>query len=311
MREPRGGDKYNVSGVLGSAGMERTPVLLVRFGEIALKSRYVRRQLRDRLVGNIQDGFAAEGLECVTEADEARVYVHADDLGRAKSILTRVFGIVSISPATEGHGDLESLKSLAVEEAAAAGLAPGSTFAVRARRVGTHPFTSTDLAREIGGAILDAHPGVKVNLGAPQVEIHVEVRENRGFVFREFWPGPGGLPLGSQGRALALVDGEAGMVAAWMAMKRGCRVVVACGEGSPEVEALRRWEPGLKVLDVPTTGTVEDLVRIARAGAVFVGTRGRDFDPARRPAVSVPVFEPVIGLGDEEIAALATRIRAA
>ncbi len=286
-------------------------VFLVRFGEIALKSRYVRRQLRDRLVANIQDLFAAEGVECVTEADEARVYVHADDADRAKSILTRVFGVVSVSPATETHGDLESVKTLALKEAASAGLAPGTTFAVRARRVGTHPFTSTDLAKEVGGAILEAHPGVKVDLGIPQVEVHVEVRENRGFVFREFWSGPGGLPLGSQGRALAVVDGTEGMVAAWMGMKRGCRVVAAVPPGSAAAEPLRRWEPGLKILELAAKAPLEDLVRIARAGAVFVGTKGRDFDPSRRPVVSVPVFEPVIGLQDEEIAALAARIRGA
>jgi len=286
-------------------------VLLVRFGEIALKSRYVRRQLRDRLVANIQDLFATEGVECVTEADEARIYVHADDLVRAKAIVTRVFGVVSVSPAAEGHADLETLKAMAVREAAPTGLGPGATFAVRARRVGTHPFTSQDLGKEIGGAILDAYPGAKVNLGAPQVEIHIEVRENRGFVFREFWPGPGGLPLGSQGRALALVESAEGMVAAWMAMKRGCRVVVAAPAGSREADALRPWEPGLKILEIPSGGPMEDLVRIARAGAVFLGTRGRDFDPSRRPPVSVPVFEPVIGLDDGEIAALAARIRAA
>jgi len=286
-------------------------VLLVRFGEIALKSRYVRRQLRDRLVGNIQDLFAAEGVECVTEADEARIYVGVDDPARARSILGRVFGIVSISPATEGHGDLETLKRLAVEEAKRAGLGPGVTFAVRPRRVGSHPFTSQDLGKEIGGAILDAFPGAKVNLGAPAVEIHVEVRENRGFVFREFWEGPGGLPLGSQGRALAVVDGEPGMVAAWMAMKRGCRVVVAAPADSRDAEALRPWEPGLKVLDAPGSDDLEELIRVARAGAVFLGTRGRDFDPARRPPVSVPVFEPVVGLEDRDVAALAARIRAA
>ncbi len=286
-------------------------VLLVRFGEIALKSRYVRRQLRDRLVGNIQDLFAAEGVECITEADEARIYVHADDLVRARSILTRVFGVVSVSPAVEGNADLETLTSLALQEAAAAGIAEGTTFAVRPRRVGTHPFTSQDIARATGRAILAAHPGAKVDLDAPRVEIHVEVRTNRGFVFREIWPGPGGLPLGSQGRALALVDGEAGMVAAWMAMKRGCRVFVAAPAGSKEAEALRRWEPGLKILEMPATGSIDELVRIARAGAVFVGTHGSDFDPSARPVVSVPVFEAVIGLQDDEIATLAARIRTA
>ncbi len=284
-------------------------VLLVRFGEIALKSRYVRRQLRDRLVANIQDLFATEGLECVTEADEARIYVHVDDPARAKPVLMRVFGVVSISPATEGHGDLETLKRLAVDEARAAGIA-GRTFAIRARRVGSHPFTSQDLAKEVGGAVLDACPGAKVNLGAPAVEIHVEVRENRGFVFREFWPGPGGLPLGSQGRALAVVDGEAGLVAAWMGMKRGCRVVVAAAPGSREADVLRAWEPGLKVLEFAGDEQLGELVRIARAGAVFLGTRGREFDPGRRPKVPVPVFEPVIGLPDSELSALVARIRA-
>ncbi len=286
-------------------------VLLVRFGEIALKSRYVRRQLRDRLVANIQDLFATEGVECVTESDEARIYVSVDDPTRARRILGRVFGIVSVSPAAEGHGDLETLKRLAVEEARAAGLGPGVTFAVRPRRVGSHPFTSQDLGRDIGGAILEAFPGAKVNLSAPAVEIHVEVRENRGFVFHEFWAGPGGLPLGSQGRALAVVDGEAGLVAAWMAMKRGCRVAVATPPDSLDAEALRPWQPGLKTLQSTGPERLEELVRITRAGAVFLGTRGREFDPARRPQISVPVFEPVVGLTDDEIAGMADRIRAA
>ena len=286
-------------------------VLLVRFGEIALKSRYVRRQLRDRLVANIQDLFAAEGVECVTEADEARVYVSVDDPQRARRILGRVFGVVSISPATEGHADLATLTDLAVAEARAAGLAAGGTFAVRPRRVGSHAYTSQDMGKVLGGAILDAIPGSKVNLTAPMVEIHVEVRENRGFVFHEFWEGPGGLPLGSQGRALGVVDGEAGMVAAWMGMKRGCQVVVAAPTGSKDAEALRPWEPGLKTLELTEPDRLEDLVRMARAGAVFVGTRGRDFDAARRLQVSVPVFEPVVGLEDRDVAELAARIRAA
>ncbi len=285
-------------------------VFLVRFGEIALKSRFVRRQLRDRLVANIQDMFAAEGVECITGADEARIYVHADDLEAARSILTRVFGVVSVSQATEGHADVETLTKLALDEATRV-LSPGSSFAVRARRVGTHPFTSTDLAKAIGGALLEANPGVRVDLTHPRVEIYVEVRENRGFVFHEMWPGPGGLPLGSQGRALAFVDTEGGMVAAWMGMKRGCRVVVAAPKGSKEFEPLRRWDAHLKVLDGGDLNRLGELIRIARADALFVGTRGADFRPEARPKVSVPVFEPVVGFRDEEIAALAAKIRSA
>ena len=284
-------------------------VLLVRFGELALKSRFVRRQLRDRLVANIQDMFAAEGVECITEADEARVYVHTNDMERARGILRRVFGVVSSSPAVEVHADAAALRNAALAEADRS-LVPGRSFALRTRRVGTHPFTSQDLARDLGAAIRARHPESKVDLSHPDVEIHIEVRLNRGFLFREIWPGPGGLPLGSQGKALAIVRDDAGMVAAWMGMKRGCRVAVATDNGA-HVEPLRRWDVHLKALPNPGPQGIEELLRLARADALFVGTRGRDLGSFERPRASVPVFEPVIGLGDDEIAEIAARIRAA
>jgi len=277
-------------------------VLLVRFGELALKSRYVRRQLRDRLVANIQDLFASEGVECVTESDEARVYVHVNDPAKALAILGRVFGVVSISPAVEVHADLDSLRK-AVRSEAATALSAGQSFALRPRRVGTHPFTSQDLARELGEDVRRDHPKVRVDLDDPDVEIHVEVRHNRAFVFREIRAGPGGLPLGSQGRALAVVQDQAGMVAAWMGMKRGCRTVIAASNGA--------WDVRLKVLDLPANGEFGELVRIARAEAVFLGTRWGEFDPKKRPDVGVPIFEPVIGLTEEGIGKIAARIRTA
>ncbi|HVG36967.1 MAG TPA: THUMP domain-containing protein [Thermoplasmata archaeon] len=285
-------------------------VLLVRFGEIALKSRFVRRQLRDRLVGNIQDLFAAEAVECITDSDEARVYVYVDDLSRARSILTRVFGVVSISPAEETHADIASLRDAVLAEAKRS-LPAGKTFALRTRRVGTHPFTSLDLARELGDDVRRAHPGARVNLSRPDVEIHIEVRQNRGFVFREIWPGPGGLPLGSQGRGLAVVQDRNGMVAAWMGMKRGCRIAVATAPGEPLIEPLRRWDVRLKVLELPPNGRLGDLVKITRADAVFLGTRWASFDPGGRVGLDVPLFEPVIGLSDEEVGRLASQIESA
>ena len=288
-------------------------VLLVRFGELALKSRYVRRQLRDRLVANIQDLFASEGVECVTESDEARVYVHVNEPAKALAILGRVFGVVSLSPATEVHADLDSLRK-AVRSEAATALSVGQSFALRPRRVGTHPFTSQDLARELGDDARRDHPKVRVDLDDPDVEIHVEVRHNRAFVFREIRAGPGGLPLGSQGRALAVVQDQAGMVAAWMGMKRGCRTVIAASNGEDFedfVEPLRKWDVRLKTLDLPANGDLGELVRIARAEAVFLGTRWDEFDPKTRPEVGVPIFEPVIGLTEEGISKIAARIRAA
>src|SRR3989475_2826976 len=215
-------------------------VLLVRFGELALKSPYVRRHLRDRLVANIQDLFAAEGVECLPGRAHGGISVDVADVPAASSALRRVFGIVSFSSAREASSDPDEIGRVALEFAEK-NLAKGGSFAIRARRSGTHPYTSQDLAKLLGRRIQDAIPKATVNLDAPQVEFHVEVRENRSYLFTEIIDGPGGLPMGSQGRGLALVDSEAGMVAAWLAMKRGGRVTVAASHSSKDHQPLRRW----------------------------------------------------------------------
>jgi thiamine biosynthesis protein ThiI len=281
-------------------------VLLVRFGELALKSKFVRRQLRDRLVGNIQDLFAAERVECLTRADQGRIYVDVDDVPAATSALRRVFGIVSFSPARAASSDPEEIAGVVVELAKAR-LRDGGSFAIRARRTGTHPYSSQDLSKLLGRRVQDALPGAEVDLSHPGLEIHVEVRENRSYVFTEIVEGPGGLPMGSQGRALAVVDSEAGMIAAWLAMKRGCKVTVAAPDGSRAHEPLRRWDVHLKVLSLEPDVSLEELVRISRSEAVFLGSRIEEI-PAEKTALSVPVFHPVAGLDGARIRALADRI---
>ncbi len=282
-------------------------VILVRFGELGLKSPYVRRQLLDRLVGNIQDLFAAEGIECLTRSDRGRVYVDANDVGAASGALRRVFGIVSFSPARETSSEPEAVAYLAVE-AAKGRLREGGSFAIRARRSGTHAYSSQDLATLLGRRIQEAVPGARVDLTAPDLEVRVEVRENRAYVFDEVIDGPGGLPMGSQGRALALVDSEAGLVAAWLAMKRGCRVTVAAPEGSRAQDPLRRWDVHLKVLAWEPDSDIQELVRISRSDALFLGSR-LDEVPGDKPALDVPVFHPVVGLDEARVREHAERVR--
>ncbi len=284
-------------------------VLLVRFGELALKSRFVRRQLRDRLVANIQDLFAAEGIECLTRADHGRIYVDVDDVPAASAALKRVFGIVSFSTAQETSSDPKDIAEIAIRLARER-VPDGGSFAIRPRRSGTHPYTSQDLAKGLGRQIQEAFPKARVDLDSPDTEIHVEVRENRAFVFADIVHGPGGLPLGSQGRGLALVDSEAGMVAAWLAMKRGCRVTVATPDDSRAHEPLRRWDVHLKVLAWEAGIDVQDLVRVSRSEALFVGSRINEVE-REKSSLDVPLFHPTIGLDDTRLRELADRVRSA
>jgi thiamine biosynthesis protein ThiI len=276
-------------------------VLLVRYGEMSLKSPYVRRQLEDRLASNAHEMFAASGVECVVRRERGRLWVHADDEPAAIRLLRRVFGIVSISPATETTSDLDSLTK-SVADYARLCLKPGMTFAIRAHRSGQHPYTSQDLARVLGQAVRNAIPGVTVKLDAPDRTIHVEVRGPRAYVFHEIMDGTGGLPLGSQGEVYALAHDDAGMVATWLIMRRGCRAKVA--GHAPVVAALRRWDPQLKTLQHVEEAELAALAADKRIPLVL---------PTRVPSPGndrrVFLMNPLAGLSDEEVQALARRVR--
>lgn len=278
-------------------------VLLVRYGELALKSRYVRRQLEDRLVSNIQDMFAANDVECVVRKERGRVYVHADDEAAAIRLLRRVFGIVSISAAKEASSDLEALTREVVDYARGV-LSSGMAFAIRPRRSGQHPYTSQDLGRVLGQAVRDSIPGLAVNLDAPDREIHVEVRGARACVFHEVVAGPGGLPLGSQGEVLAVVEDEAGMVAVWMMMRRGCRVRVAGGE--PLLDALRRWDPRLETMDEDAGTALLQVTKRSEMPIVLSRLDGLAGDVVEAGPLAL---QPLAGIAEDEIRLLLRTVK--
>ena len=277
--------------------MYASVVLLVRYGEIALKSRFVRRQLEDLLASNIRDLFAANALECIVRAERGRVFVHVDDEPAALRLLRRVFGIVSISPAKEFPSDLEGLTAAVVAYARGL-LASGRSFAIRARRSGEHPYTSQELARVLGRAVQDAITGLAVDLDEPDVELFVEVRGPKAYVFCKIVPGTGGLPLGSQGTVLAAVEDEEGLVAAWLAMRRGCRAIVAGRDGL--VETLRRWDPKLVAVEPRPTPELLALAAEKGLGGVVVPA----WEQAGSGGGGPMLLRPLIGMTEDEIRTL-------
>src|SRR5690606_18535410 len=94
----------------------------------------------------------------------------------------------------------------------------GRTYAVRAKRTGSHPFSSYDVQQLLGAAL---NPGAKVDLGNPEVEVEVEIRDRGVHFFSGRQPGLGGLPLGVEGKAVCLLSGGFdSAVAAWLMLKR-------------------------------------------------------------------------------------------
>lgn len=220
---------------------ETTPaqVALRLSGELCIKAPPTRRQFTDRLIHNLRDALLAyetpaPGTKPI-RPERNRIFAKVT---RPETVaaLGRVFGIQSLALTIETPA--ESLAAIAeVGVTLFRDSVAGKKFAVRARRIGEKSearFTSLEVAQAVGAAL---HPYASgVDLKNPEVEVHVEFHAGRAFFFRESKSGPAGLPLGVEGRALALLSGGFDSpVAAWQMLKRGVQLdYVFCNMGGAE-----------------------------------------------------------------------------
>lgn len=282
--------------------------LLVRYGELALKSPPVRREFEHRLKQNLMDAFLREGRQCLLSADHGHLYVQTSDAETAIPFVRRLFGITSVSVAEVIPTDVPAITA-AVVRMSDPMLPPGTRFAVRARRTGSHSFTSQTLGADIGGAILDRYADrhLKVDLTAPEVELHVEVRGTKTYLYRDRVAGPGGLPLGVAGKVGAYVNGRRGALGAYQLMKRGCRVYpIASGDGVVLVQSvLRRFDPRQEEVVAPDELQAWNSLRTRAAekhwDGVVLPLEVEDYGRAREFFGETVIFSPTVGLTDEEV----------
>ncbi|HEX9907068.1 MAG TPA: THUMP domain-containing protein [Thermoplasmata archaeon] len=283
------------------------PTLLVRYGEIGLKSASVRRRFEHALVEDIKRRHAMARTACVISSTRGRIYVDSDDWRRSCELLSKTFGIVSFSPVEKVGSNISDLTKgvLAYAEPL---LARGTTFAIRSRRTGTHTYTSQTLAKELGSRILERYGnmGIRVALDEPELEISVEVRDREAFLFSSILPGPGGMPLGTQGKALCIVENEAGLASTWLMMKRGCTAMISARDESL-VEPLRTWCPDPKL--VAPESDMFSLANKHSCIGISLSWRLQEISEKGAPKGELPVFYPLVGMSDEEVSKLLERIR--
>ncbi|AKB50240.1 tRNA S(4)U 4-thiouridine synthase (former ThiI) [Methanosarcina barkeri str. Wiesmoor] len=244
-------------------------VIIVRYGELALKSTGVRNWYEKILMKNIAAMLESRDIPYFQIRREwGRIFIETMDF-RAAEAAADVFGIVSTSPALTTEPTLESTASVCATLAKDLVL-EGESFAVRARRSGNHPFSSVDIGRTCGDAVWSAlekkgkHP--RVDLSSPDKEVFVEMRQNLAYVYLETFKGVGGLPLGTQGSMVVLMSGGLDSpVAAWLMMKRGVMIIPVYCNTSPYAEnaarerafecirQLQKWAPGhqFKTYELP------------------------------------------------------------
>jgi thiamine biosynthesis protein ThiI len=205
--------------------------VVLRYGEIGTKSRQVRGHFEERLAENVEALLADRSIPGDVEVRPTRLRIETteDAVDRATEAATDAMGVVTASPARRLPSDRERVEAALVEAALAT--YDGGSFAVRPRRSGDAvPYTSEQLGRSGGAAIFEALESEgwtpTVDLDDPDHEYHAEVRAEEAFVYLEKRTGPGGLPLGTQDRVVALTSGGIDSpVAAHETMRRGCPVV--------------------------------------------------------------------------------------
>ena len=201
---------------------------LIKYAEIGVKGKN-RYLFEDALVKQIHHRLKnLEGNFSVTK-EAGRIYAEAAedfDYDEVIDALQHVFGIVGICPMVqiEDNG-YEDLKAQVVKYIDDAYENKNFTFKVVARRANKqYPVVSDQINRDHGEVILNAFPETKVNVHTPDVLLRVEVRHKIN-IFSETIPGPGGMPIGTAGRAMLLLSGGIDSpVAGWMIAKRGVTI---------------------------------------------------------------------------------------
>ena len=199
-------------------------ILIVKYGEIGVKgkNRYI---FENKLIKNVKNILKPIGKFNVYK-EYGRIYVDLDgyDYEEVVEEVKKVFGIVGVCPAVRAEKDYNLLKELALkmlEEKIEQGY---KSFKVDSRR-GDKDFklTSQEMSLDIGGYLVSqVKDKIAVDVRNPEVKIHCELRQNHVMVYSDTIPGYGGLPLGTNGRAMSLLSGGINSpVASWMVAKRG------------------------------------------------------------------------------------------
>lgn len=201
---------------------------LIKYAEIALKGKN-RYRFEDALVHQMEIALSRIEGDFEVKKEQGRVYVFCPenyDYDEAVDALQHVFGIVGICPVMifEENG-FENMAKDVVGYMKQCHPDFNGTFKVWTRRAKkSYPISSMEVSAELGGRILDEFPNASVDVHEPQLNLSVEIRD-KVYVYSQTIPGAGGMPIGTNGKAMLLLSGGIDSpVAGYMIAKRGVKI---------------------------------------------------------------------------------------
>ena len=201
---------------------------LIKYAEIGIKGKN-RYLFEDELVKHIRLAMERVEGEFEVKKESGRIYVQAlsdYDYDEAVDALKHVFGIVWICPVVQLKDEgYDKLAEQVVEYMGNVYPQGDYTFKVHSRRARkNYPKDSQQLNADLGERILEAFPNMSVDVHHPEITLNVEIREKI-YIYSKIIPGPGGMPVGTNGKAMLLLSGGIDSpVAGYMIAKRGVKI---------------------------------------------------------------------------------------
>ncbi len=203
-------------------------VFLIKYAEIGVKGKN-KYLFEEALAQQVKYALKRCEGEFKVSRTDGRIYVHAlseFDYDETVDNLRTVFGVSGICPVihVEDEG-FEKLADTVTDYMDKVYEDKHITFKIQARRARkNYPINSVELNKELGSRVLSAFPEMKVDVHQPDVMLHVEIREKI-YIYSIEIPGPGGMPVGSNGKAMLLLSGGIDSpVAGYMIAKRGVKI---------------------------------------------------------------------------------------
>ncbi len=201
---------------------------LIKYAEIGIKGKN-RYLFEDALIHQMKYALKKCEGQFLIHKTKGRIYVDAQtefDFDEVVGHLQKVFGISGICPVVyvEDEG-FDKLCETIIQYIADVYPDRNKTFKVQARRARkNYPKDSMTINMDMGEAILNAYPEMKVDVHNPDILLNIEVREKI-YIYSEIIPGPGGMPVGTGGKAMLLLSGGIDSpVAGYMIAKRGVKI---------------------------------------------------------------------------------------
>jgi thiamine biosynthesis protein ThiI len=208
---------------------------IIRYGEIFLKGKN-RTRFENHLINNIQLFLKRQNVNGKIAKRQARIFLETNK----QADLRMVFGIVSYSPAKKTKASLEAVRKAI--KPLINGYTSNTKFRVSTQRADKNfEHTSLEVDKAIGSFVIK-QTGAKVSLKEYEKNIGVEIIDGSAYVFTETIPCFGGLPTGVEGKVYALIGGEASLLAAILAMKRGCDICPVAFK-QQKTELLQKYSP--------------------------------------------------------------------